>query len=358
MHSIKNPIILSLVLTVIFATGCPSQQTGNNTGDGRARSFDGAGATFPYPIYSAWAYTYEEVSGAMINYQGIGSGGGISSIKEKTVDFGASDNPLKSDELDSNGLLQFPMIIGGVVPVINVPGITAGQFRLTSEALADIFLGKITKWNDPMLTAPNPGLTLPDLDITVVHRADGSGTTWIFSSYLDRISSGWHDSVGAGKSLDWPVGLGANKNEGVAQNVVTVPGSIGYVEFAYAMQNNLTWCLLRNRDGNFVEPSIDTFSDAAAHADWANAPGFYMELVDQPGPNSWPIVGASFILIYKEQTDAVIGRSMLDFFDWCFMHGDERAIQLDYVPIPDNVVDMIHEAWSNDIMSDGQNLWE
>ncbi|MCX6645684.1 MAG: phosphate ABC transporter substrate-binding protein PstS [bacterium] len=352
MQSIKYPFLFSLVLTVIAITGCPSHQSTQSA----PVSLNGSGATFPYPIYSAWAYTYEEISGTKINYQGIGSGGGISSIEEKTVDFGATDNPLQVDELNAHGLLQFPMIIGGIVPVINVPGFNPGQLKLSGDALAKIFLGEITNWSSPSIAGLNPDLSLPDLDITVAHRADGSGTTWIFSSYLDKVSTDWHERVGAGKSLDWPVGLGANKNEGVAQNVQTVPGSIGYVEFAYAGQNNLTYCQLQNKDGNFVEPSIETFSDAAANADWVNAPGFYMELVDQPGANSWPIVGASFILIYKDQADSSIGKGMLDFFDWCFMHGSEQAIELDYVPIPDNVIEMIRAKWSSEITSGGQKI--
>lgn len=352
MHLFNRSILLSVALIAVFTTGCP-----NHSSLSSRVSFDGAGATFPYPIYSTWAYIYEEISGTMINYQGIGSGGGISSIQEKTVDFGATDKPLTSKGLDESGLLQFPMIIGGVVPVINITGIGTGELRLTGETFADIMLGEITNWNDPAILTTNDNLDLPDLDITVVHRADGSGTTWILSSYLDAVSDGWHETVGIGKSLDWPVGLGANKNEGVAQNVQTVAGSIGYVEFAYAIQNDLTYCKLENRDGNFVEPSIESFSDAAANADWANAPGFYLVLVDQPGDGTWPIVGASFILIYKEQDDRDMAKGMLDFFDWCLRNGSQKAIELDYVPIPENVIDLIESEWAEGVTFNGEKIW-
>ncbi len=344
-------VISCLLLAGIPASGCDSSQS-------TRISFTGAGASFPYPIYSYWAYIYEEVTGVEINYQAIGSGGGISVIKGGQVDFGASDKPLEIDELDEDGLIQFPMLIGGVVPVVNVPGIGPGELRLSGDTLARLFLGEITNWSDQEILVFNTEMELPDLDVTVVHRADGSGTTWIFSNYLDKVSSVWGNRVGVGKSLDWPVGLGANKNEGVAQNVMTVPGSIGYVEYAYAHENDMTYCALQNRNGRFVTPTIESFKAAAANADWGNAPGYYMVLVDQPGDESWPITGASFILIEKDQDDYDKARGMLEFFDWCFTHGQDRAIELDYVPIPENVVEMIENTWADEITVGGEVVWE
>jgi len=320
-------------------------------------SLEGAGASFPYPIYSLWSYEYEEYSGMKLNYQSVGSGAGVSSIQSRTVDFGASDAPLHAQELDEYGLIQFPMIIGGVVPVINVPGISAGQLSLSPDVLADIFLGNITNWNDPAISAANSDINIPDKPVAVVHRADGSGTTWIFSNYLSAVSSEWNDTVGIGKSLDWPAGIGGRGNEGVASYVLQVDGAIGYVEYAYALQNNLTYVKLQNRDGNFVDPAADAFAAAAANADWANAPGYYMVLVDQPGAGTWPIAGASFILFYKEQDDYDTARGMLDYFYWCFTEGRNGALDLDYVPIPTNVVDMIEQTWADNVVCDGQPVW-
>jgi len=322
-----------------------------------AVTINGAGATFPYPVYSQWAYKYQKLTGMKLNYQSIGSGGGIAQIKAKTVDFGASDAPMKPAELDKYRLIQFPMIMGGVVPVINVPGIRPGGLKLTRAILANIFLGNITKWNDSGLKQLNPGVKLPDKKITVVHRADGSGTTWIFTNYLDKVSSEWHEKVGFGKAVSWPTGVGGKGNEGVSAYVQRIPGSIGYVEFAYALQNKMTYALLENKEGKFVAPTISTFQAAAANADWENAPGFYMVLTDQPGADSWPITGASFILIYKEQKDAAKAKTMLKFFDWCYKHGGDIAEKLRYVPIPENVVNLVESKWHSEVAVNGEPVW-
>ena len=318
----------------------------------------GAGASFPFPVYSQWANKYHEMTGVKLNYQSIGSGGGIAQIKAKTVDFGASDAPLNAEELNEAGLMQFPMVMGGVVLVVNLDGVAAGQVKLTPAVLADIFLGKITKWNDAALTAINAGVTLPDLDITVVYRADGSGTTWIFTNYLDKISPEWHEKVGTDKAVEWPLGVGGKGNEGVSQYVMKVKGAIGYVEFAYALQNNMAYTQLQNGAGQFVAPTIESFQAAAANADWANAPGFYMVLTNQPGDASWPITGASFILIYKEQADAKIAEAMLNFFDWGFKHGTDIAKALNYVPMPENVIAQVESLWKSSVTAGGQPVWK
>jgi phosphate transport system substrate-binding protein len=274
--------LLTSAALIILVTAVAAQ-----AGEWSHVSVDGAGASFPYPIYSLWAYEYEEITGMKLNYQSVGSGAGISAIQSNMVHFGASDKPLTGDVLDEYGLIQFPMIIGGVVPVINVPGITVGQLKLTEDALAGIFLGVITNWNDPEITSANPGMNIPDKAIVVVHRADGSGTTWIFSNYMSAISGEWADTVGIGKSLDWPVGIGGRGNEGVANYIMQVDGAIGYVEYAYALQGNLTYCRLENKDGNFVDPTADNFADAAAHAEWENAVGYYMVLVVEMVEETW-----------------------------------------------------------------------
>jgi len=321
-------------------------------------SITGAGATFPYPVYSKWAFKFNQLTGLSLNYQSIGSGGGIAQIKAKTVDFGASDAPLTKEELDANGLVQFPMVIGGVVPVINIEGIKDKELKLTPDALAGIFLGKIKKWNDPILRELNPALKLPDKDINVVHRADGSGTTWLFTNYLSKVSSEWNQKVGCEKAVSWTVGVGGKGNEGVTAYVQKLEGSIGYVEFAYALQNNMTTVMLRNRSDEFVSPSIESFQSAASNADWKNTPGFAVVLTDQPGKGSWPITGASFILIHKNQTDRVKADAMLKFFDWCYRHGEELARELHYVPIPQDVVSLIENSWRSDIISGGEKVWK
>ena len=322
-----------------------------------ATTINGAGATFPYPLYSQWAYKYNQLTGMKLNYQSIGSGGGIQQIKAKTVDFGASDAPLKPTELEETGLVQFPMVMGGVVPVINVKGILPGQLKLDAETLVNIYLGKITRWDDPAIKVLNADLALPDQAIAVVRRSDGSGTTWIFTNYLAAVSPEWKEKVGADKAVAWPVGNGGKGNEGVAAYVQQLPGSIGYVEYAYALQNKMNYVLLKNRDGQYVAPTKETFTAAAANADWANAPGYYLVLVDQPGQDSWPITGATFILLYKEQANAETAKTMLGFFDWCYSHGDEMAIGLDYVPMPDNVVKMVQATWKNEIRANGKAIY-
>ena len=320
-------------------------------------TINGAGATFPYPVYGQWAWLYNKDTGVKLNYQSIGSGGGILQIKAKTVDFGASDAPLKAEELNEAGLLQFPMIMGGVVPVVNVPGIAAGQLKLSGPTLADIFLGKITKWNDAAIAKENPGVALPDSAITVVYRADGSGTTWIFTNYLSKVSATWKDSVGNAKSVKWPSGVGGKGNEGVAAYVQRIKGSIGYVEYAYALQNKLAHSLLQNRDGNYVAPTSATFQAAAANADWEKAEGFYLVLTDQPGAESWPITGASFILVYKEQANAETAKEVLKFFDWCYRNGGKTAEKLDYVPMPEKVISLVEKTWKEQIMAAGKPVW-
>ena len=318
---------------------------------------NGAGASFPFPVYSQWAYKYQQITGAKVNYQSIGSGGGIAQIKAKTVDFGASDAPLKKDELDQSGLIQFPLIMGGVVPVINLKGIASGQLKLSGSVLADIYLGKIAKWNDPAIVALNTGVKLPGTDITVVHRADGSGTTWIYTNYLCKVSKDWQDKVGNDKSVSWPVGVGGKGNEGVASYVQQIDGAIGYVEFAYAIENKIPYAQLQNKAGKFVMPTIESFQAAAANADWANAPGFYMVLTEQEGEKTWPISGASFILIYKDQTDGSKAKEMLKFFDWCYKHGEEQAKKLNYVPIPKKVFDLVEKDWTNNVKLQDKPLW-
>lgn len=320
-------------------------------------TINGAGASFPYPLYSQWADKYYKMTGLKLNYQSIGSGGGISQIKAKTVDFGASDAPLKAQELEQAGLVQFPMVMGGVVPVVNVENIKPGQIRLTGELLADIFLGKIKKWNDNSIKSINAGVKLPETDITVVHRSDGSGTTWIFTNYLDKVSADWHSKVGTDKAVSWPAGVGGKGNEGVASFVQQVNGSIGYVEFAYALQNNMAHVLLKNRAGNFVSPTIETFQAAAEGADWKSSPGYYVVLTDQPGQKSWPITGASFILMHKEQADHAKASQMLSFFDWCLNHGQKMAEDLHYVPMPNPVITLVQNTWGSDVKSGGKHVW-
>jgi len=329
-----------------------------NAAAAEVKEIAGAGATFPYPIYAKWAEAYNKETGVKLNYQSIGSGGGIKQIKAKTVDFGASDAPLKAEDLDEAGLMQFPMIIGGVVPVVNLPGIKAGEIKLSSELLADIYLGKITKWNDQAISDLNKGVKLPSTAISVVHRSDGSGTTWIFTNYLSKVSSEWADTVGNNKAVAWPTGVGGKGNEGVASYVSRIKGSIGYVEYAYALQNKMTHVKLRNHDGNYVDPTSEAFQAAAAGADWAHAPGYYLVLTDQPGANAWPISGASFILVYKEQAKPEVAKAVLRFFDWSYRNGAAMAESLDYVPIPDSVVALVEKSWQSQIKDNsGQAIW-
>ena len=318
-----------------------------------AADITGAGATFPYPIYAKWADAYKKATGTGLNYQSIGSGGGIKQIRSKTVDFGATDMPLKAEELAKDGMIQFPAIMGGVVPVANIDGIGPGELKLTGPVLADIYLGKVKKWNDPAIATLNPAAKLPGTDITVVHRADGSGTTFIFTNYLSKVNSDWKAKVGESTSVSWPTGIGGKGNEGVAAQVQRLKGSIGYVEYAYAKQNKMTHMQMKNKNGNFVQPSEKTFQAAAAGADWKNAPGFYEILTDEPGADSWPITGASFILIHKAQVDPKRALDVLKFFQWSFQNGDKMASELDYVAIPDSVVALIESEWKANVKDPG-----
>jgi phosphate transport system substrate-binding protein len=324
-----------------------------------AGNITGAGATFPYPIYAKWAEAYKAQTGVGMNYQSIGSGGGIKQIQAKTVDFGATDAPMSPNELALSGLTQFPAVIGGVVPVINLAGVAPGQLKLDGKVLADIFLGKITKWNDPRIAADNAGLSLPDQSITVVHRADGSGTTFIFTTYLSQVSPDWKRSVGGDKAVSWPVGTGGKGNEGVASYVQRIKNSIGYVEYAYALQNKMNYTQLKNRDGQFVSPNDTSFKAAAANAKWDADNGFYEILTNEPGKDSWPITGATFILIYKSQEKAANAVEVLKFFNWAFSYGDQLASDLAYVPLPANLKTMIGGAWKVQVKdTSGKALWK
>ncbi len=316
-------------------------------------TLDGAGATFPYPVYSKWAYEYHKFTGTRVNYQSIGSGGGIAQIKAKTVDFGASDAPLTPLELREEGLVQFPLIIGGVVPVVHLEGVAPGVLHLDGHTLARIYLGHIQKWNDPAIAALNPGMTLPDGEITVVHRADGSGTTWIFTHYLSRVAPEWREEVGAGRAVDWPTGMGGKGNEGVAAYVQRVKGAIGYIEFAYALQNRMSHVKMTNRAGKLVEPNMGSFREAALHADWPHSEGFHMMLTDQPGDNTWPIAGASYILMHREQENPRVAREALRFFSWCYENGSRDAQALHYVPMPKEVVALVKALWKKTLTVNG-----
>lgn len=324
-----------------------------------ATDITGAGATFPFPIYAKWAEDYKKATGASMNYQSIGSGAGIRQIQARTVDFGASDMPLKKDQLDKDGLIQFPAIIGGVVPVVNVEGIGPGQMRFTGPVLADIYLGKIKVWNDPAIAALNPTLKLPADAITVVRRSDGSGTTFLWVDYLAKVSPEWKSKVGVGTAVSWPEGVGGKGNEGVAAYVQRIKGSIGYVEYAYAKKNKMAHAAVRNRDGNFVQPDDKTFQAAAAGADWAKAPGMEIVLTDQPGKDAYPITGASFIMMHKAQANADKGLAVMKFFDWAFANGDKAALDLEYVPMPDSVVALIRNLWRTEVKGpNGQAIWK
>jgi len=311
-----------------------------------AAEITGAGATFPAPIYQKWAAAYRGASGLTLNYQPIGSGGGIKQIKARTVTFGATDMPLKAAELSQAGLVQFPTVIGGVVPVVNLAGIRADQLVLDGPTLAAIFMGKISKWNDPAIHRLNPTLNLPNQAIAVIHRSDGSGTTFIFADYLSKVSPAWQSDIGAATAVEWPVGIGAKGNEGVAGNVAQTAGSIGYVEYYYAKQNRLTYTRMVNRAGQTVSPTAASFGAAATAANWDPNTGFYVILTDQANPAAWPIAGATFILVYKQPTDAAATAAALKFFKWAYQNGDAMAAGLDYVPLPDAVVAKVQASWS------------
>ena len=317
-----------------------------------AQDATGAGATFPAPIYAKWADAYNKATGAKINYQSVGSGAGIKQIKSKTVDFGASDMPLKDEELAADGLVQFPTVIGGVVPVVNIKGIQPGQIRLTGQVLGDIYLGKVTKWNDAAIAALNPGVPLPDAAISVVRRADGSGTSFIFTNYLSKVNADWKAKVGEGTAVNWPTGAGGKGNEGVSAFVQRLPNSIGYVEYAYAKQNKMAHVQLKNAAGNFVEPDDLNFKAAAANADWAKS--FYQVLTEQPGKDSWPLTGATFILMHRNQDKPVQGSSSLKFFEWAYQNGDKTAGDLEYVALPAAVKDLVRKQWATIVDASGK----
>ncbi|HAM51614.1 MAG TPA: phosphate ABC transporter substrate-binding protein PstS [Nitrospiraceae bacterium] len=329
----KNVVALTLALAIVLSFSIVRAD----------EMLNGAGATFPYPVYSAWAFDYSKISGTKLNYQSIGSGGGIRQITERTVDFGASDAPLPPEELNKDKLLQFPAVIGGVVPVVNIPAVTAGELRLDSEALCKIYLGEIKYWDDKQIKSLNPKVNLSHDEITVVHRSDGSGTTAIFTTYLSEVCPEWKDKVGHGTSVKWPLGIGGKGNEGVANYTQRSSHSIGYVEFAYAEQNKLSYVLLKNHAGNFIAPSFSAFEDAAASADFNPKKDFYLWLVNAPGKDAWPIAGATFILLAKEKKDSDM--KVVKFYDWAFKNGDSKAKELVYVPLPISLKDKIRAYW-------------
>jgi phosphate transport system substrate-binding protein len=314
----------------------------------------GAGASFPAPLYSKWAADYNKATGVKINYQSVGSGAGLRQIEAKTVDFGASDAPLKDEELSKKGLVQFPTVIGGVVPVVNIKGIAAGQIKLSGAVLGDIYLGKINNWSDPAIKALNPSVPLPDAAIAPVRRADGSGTSFIFTNYLSKVNAEWKSKVGEGTAVNWPTGAGGKGNEGVAAFVGRLPNSIGYVEYAYVKQNKMTYVQMQNADGQFVAPDDSAFKAAAAGADWAKS--FYQILTNQPGKESWPITGATFILMHKSQDKPMQAATSLKFFDWAYKSGDKTATDLDYVPMPDAVKETILKSWAGILDTAGKPI--
>jgi phosphate transport system substrate-binding protein len=316
-----------------------------------AADITGAGATFPFPIYSKWADAYKKETGNGLNYQSIGSGGGIKQIQAKTVTFGATDMPLKVDQLDKDGLVQWPMVMGAIVPVVNIEGVKPGDMVFDGETLANVYLGKITKWDDAAIKKLNPNVKLPSEAITVVRRSDGSGTTFNFTDYLSKVSADWKSKVGSGTAVEWPAGVGAKGNEGVSGNISQTKNSIGYVEYAYAKQNKLTYTAMVNKGGKSVQPTVEAFQAAASNADWTHAPGYYVILTDQPGDKSWPITASTFILMHKDATDKAASQEALKFFKWAFANGGKMAEELDYIPMPDNVVKLIEKTWSADIKS-------
>src|SRR5271165_2537680 len=314
-----------------------------------AADISGAGATFPFPIYAKWADSYKKDTGNGLNYQSIGSGAGIKQIRAKTVTFGATDAPLKAEELDKDGLAQWPMVMGGIVMVVNIPGVKPGELVLDGPTIAQIYLGEINNWNDPAIKKLNPNLNLPNLAIANIHRADGSGTTFNFTYYLNEVSPEWKDKVGSATTVEWPGGIGAKGNDGVANNVATTKGAIGYVEYAYAKQNKLTYVDMVNKAGKTVAPTMETFQTAAASADWDSAPGFYLILANQPGDKSWPMTAATFILMYKKPVNVAASNDGLEFFRWAYEKGGKMAQELDYIPMPEDVVAKVEKMWATDI---------
>ncbi|MCG7394776.1 phosphate ABC transporter substrate-binding protein PstS [Microvirga sp. ACRRW] len=324
-----------------------------------AADITGAGATFPFPVYSKWAEAYKKETGNGMNYQSIGSGGGIKQIQAKTVDFGATDAPMKGEDLEKNGLVQFPTVMGAVVPVVNIQGVQPGQIKLTGQVLADIFHGKIAKWNDAKIAQLNPGVNLPAANITPIYRSDSSGTTSVFTTYLSQVSDAWKAELGAGTTVNWPIGQGGKGNEGVAATVKQVPNAIGYVEYAFAKQNNIPHTLIQNKAGKYPQPEIKSFQAAAASANWNSAPGFGISLTNQAGDDAWPITNPTFILVHKSAEKPEQTAEVLKFFDWAYKNGDKLASDLDYVPLPDNVVEQIRATWAKDIKNaSGQAIFK
>lgn len=326
-------------------------------GSAQAADITGAGATFPFPIYSKWAEAYKKETGTGLNYQSIGSGGGIRQIKAKTVAFGATDAPLKGEDLTKDGLIQFPTVMGGVVPAVNIAGVEPGKLKLSGEIIAQIYLGDIKKWNDPKIVALNAGVTLPDANINPVYRSDGSGTTFVFTDYLSKASAEWKSKIGANQSVQWPVGIGGKGNEGVSASVKQVANSIGYVEYAYAKQNKLSHALVKNADGNFPAPEEKAFQAAAANANWQEQPGFGISLNNQKGADAWPITSATFILVYAKPEKPEETQAALKFFDWVYKNGDKLASELDYVALPANVKDQVRSAWKGVTDNSGKPIF-
>jgi len=349
--AVTTTLALAASALLLFGCGKNQDQQDKTTGAPPAGGavISGAGATFPAPIYARWAEAYRAQTGQTLNYQAIGSGGGVKQITARTVDFGASDKPLKPEDLDKAGLYQFPTVIGGVVPVVNLPGVQPGRLKLTGPLLADIYLGAVKSWSDPKIAQVNPGVKLPNLPITVVHRSDGSGTSFLYTTYLAGQSPAWAQKVGASDAVQWPTGIGGKGNDGVAAFVKQTPGAIGYVEYAYASQNGLGYAALQNRAGEYVSPTAESFAASAAGADWTKAPGNYLLLIDQPGAGAWPITGATFILVHKQQDNPAKGRAALAYFDWAYKNGDQAASELHYVPLPQTVKDMMRQQWAEQI---------
>ncbi|WP_122081108.1 phosphate ABC transporter substrate-binding protein PstS [Vibrio coralliirubri] len=346
MKLIKSTLLSSLLVAATFNVSA-------NT------TINGAGATFPHPIYAKWAEQYQQATGIQINYQAIGSGGGIRQITAKTVDFGATDAPLTIDELNKEEMIQFPMVMGAIVPVVNIPGIEAGEMKLTGELLADIYLGKIDNWNNEQIVALNSDLTIPSQPIYVVHRSDGSGTTINFTEYLAQVNDDWKNQVGVGKDITWPrqaTTIGGNGNAGVANFVSRTRGAIGYVEYAFAKQNDLTHTQMDSAEGKFLQPTMETFQSAAANGDWASAPGYHLLLNNQPGADSWPMTAATFILMHKDQKDAAKAQEIINFFNWSYENGADAAEELDYIPMPKAVTKMVNDTWSQELTTDGKAI--
>ena len=344
-----NKVLKSVLLSISVAAAASSAS---------AVDITGAGSTFAYPMFSKWAEVYKKSNATNLNYQSIGSGGGIKQIKAKTVDFGASDMPLKFEDMEAEGLLQFPAVMGGVVPIVNLEGVTPGQLKFTGDVLAKIYLGKITKWNAPEIVALNPGVKFPADEITVVHRADGSGTTFLWTDYLSKVSPDFKTTVGASTAVKWPLGVGGKGNEGVAANVQRLKGSIGYVEYAYANKNKMNHAQMKNHDGQFVQPNDTSFKAAAAGAEWTKTPGFAVVLTDQAGKSSWPITGAVFVIMHKAQTDPAKGKEVLKFFDWAYKNGGQLATELEYVAMPPAVAKSVEDSWKANMKdASGKAIW-